>query len=95
LKAARNRADDWPLDHAGWSLVGPGVRRVYRSGRQTLETVRQKPIDGNLHELRKQAKYLWQQLEMLAPIAPVLIRDLAEQAHQPPTRSAPITTWRC
>lgn len=42
LKAARNRIDDWPLDHEGWSLVGPGVRRVYRSGRRVFETVRQK-----------------------------------------------------
>lgn len=82
LKAARNRIDDWPLDHEGWSLVGPGVRRVYRSGRRVFETVRQKRVDGNLHELRKQAKYLWQQLEMLSPMAPFLIRDLAQQSHQ-------------
>ena len=82
LKAARRRTGDWPLDHAGWSLVGPGLRRVYGSGRQVFQTVRQKPLDGNLHELRKQAKYLWHQLEMLAPIAPALIRDLAGRAHQ-------------
>ena len=79
LKAARRRTDDWPLDGGGWSMVGPGVRKVYGTGRDVLETVRRKPDDSNLHELRKQAKYLWQQLEMLAPIAPTLFRDGAHR----------------
>ena len=82
LRSVRRRADEWPLGGGDWSALGPGVRRVYRSGRRAFTTARQGPRDENLHELRKQAKYLWQQLEILAPIAPTMIKKVADRAHQ-------------
>jgi CHAD domain-containing protein len=40
------------------------------------------PSDGDLHEWRKQTKYLWHQLQILEPISPSMIKKLADQAHQ-------------
>jgi CHAD domain-containing protein len=82
LRSARKRTDEWPLAGDGWSSWGSGLRRVYRSGRKALERARQKPRDVELHELRKQAKYLWQQLEILEPVAPAMIKPLAARAHR-------------
>src|SRR5262249_13582969 len=81
LRSARARADGWSLNGAGWKALAAGVRRVYQSGRDALALAQVKPTDGNLHELRKQAKYLWQQLEILKPIAPRRIGALAKGVH--------------
>jgi CHAD domain-containing protein len=82
LRSVRRRTDDWSLGGGGWSALGHGVRRVYRSGRQVFTVARQQPRDGTLHELRKQAKYLWEELEILAPIAPRMLKGLADRAHK-------------
>lgn len=49
-------------DHTG---IKRGVRRVYRAGRRTLAKVQQTPTTLALHELRKQVKYLSNQLQMI------------------------------
>jgi CHAD domain-containing protein len=82
LRSVRRRTDDWSLGGSGWAALGHGVRRVYRSGREVFTVARQKPRDGTLHELRKQAKYLSEQLEILAPIAPRMLKGLADRAHK-------------
>jgi CHAD domain-containing protein len=40
-----------------------------------------KPSTENLHEWRKQAKYLWHDLQVLEPVWPGVMKELAEQAH--------------
>jgi CHAD domain-containing protein len=82
LRSARKRADGWSLKTGGFSPLGSGVRRVYRSGRNALAAALASPLDETLHELRKQAKYLWQQLQILAPLDPRRIVAQAERAHQ-------------
>jgi CHAD domain-containing protein len=82
LQSFRRRAQGWRLGRRSWTALGAGVERVYRAGREQLEAARTRPSDENLHELRKQAKYLWQQLEILAPIAPLTIQAMVERAHQ-------------
>jgi CHAD domain-containing protein len=81
LRSVRRRASRWPLEQRSWPSLGAGVDRVYRAGRKQLAIARRRPSDMNLHELRKQAKYLWQQLEILEPIAPRTIRPLVRHAH--------------
>ena len=38
-------------------------------------------LADNLHEWRKQTKYLWHQLQVLEPLWPSVLAGLAEQAH--------------
>lgn len=55
----------WNLGINGWGSVVGGLRRVYRTGRRALARALELPTDENLHELRKQAKYLWHVLQLL------------------------------
>jgi CHAD domain-containing protein len=81
LQVARQRLQELPVGRHGWSILGKGLRRVYRKGREAFDTARSDPSVANLHGWRKQAKYLWNQLEMLRPVAPHRIGKLADQAH--------------
>ncbi len=66
----------------GWSMLAPGLRRVYRDGRRAFAVAVEQPTDENLHEWRKQTKHLWHALEILHACAPVIVDRLAEHAHQ-------------
>jgi CHAD domain-containing protein len=81
LAAARERTAAWPLRRRGWSVLGAGLKRVYRNGRDAFAAARQDPSVENLHEWRKQDKYLWHQLQVLRPIWPDVLDELADQAH--------------
>src|SRR5262249_35021810 len=41
LRKESKRARQWPVGHHGWSVVGPGLKRVYRNGRKTLARAQQ------------------------------------------------------
>jgi CHAD domain-containing protein len=81
LEAAPKRAKKWSLGDKGWSVLGAGLARVYRSGRKAFATARAEPSDDNLHEWRKQAKYLRYELEVLKPLWPDAMEQMAGQAH--------------
>jgi CHAD domain-containing protein len=81
LKETRKRARDWPLEGRGWSVLGAGLSRVYEAGRDAFEAARNEPSVENLHEWRKQVKYLWHQVEVLQPLWPSTLEGLAEQLH--------------
>lgn len=70
--AARLRTD-------GWQEIGAGLCRVYRAGRKAMKQARKTPAPECLHEWRKQAKYLWHQLQLLEPMSPGPIGALADQ----------------
>jgi CHAD domain-containing protein len=82
LHRARERAARWALGEHGWSVVGTGLARVYRNGRRALARAERDRTPANLHEWRKQVKYLWHELQVLQPLWPGLIGELADQAHQ-------------
>jgi CHAD domain-containing protein len=82
LHKAHERAARWAVGDHGWSVVGAGVARVYSSGRKALARAEKDRTPANLHEWRKQVKYLWHQLEALQPLWPGLVGELADQAHQ-------------
>lgn len=82
LRDALDRVDQWALAGHGWTVLGPGVKRVYRSGRKAGATAQRAPTVENLHEWRKQAKYLRHQLEALRPVWPGVLDDLADKAHE-------------
>jgi CHAD domain-containing protein len=81
LQTALTRVKQWPLSRRGWSVLGVGLKRIYRQGRDAFATAQENPSEENLHEWRKQVKYLWHQLQMLRPLQPALIKALADQAH--------------
>jgi len=81
LQAARARAKRWPLGRRGWSVLETGLKRIYRNGREAFAVAQDDPSQEHLHEWRKQAKYLWHQLQVLQPIQPGQLTALADQAH--------------
>jgi CHAD domain-containing protein len=82
VEGARARLKDWPIKHRGWQALRGGLKRVYGSGRRAFTTAAADPTDENLHELRKQAKYLRHQLEVLEPVWPEIMKDFAGQVHE-------------
>ncbi len=69
VQRVRKRADRWP-SRGGWSVLRRSLERVYRAGREAYAAARKDPSDVNLHECRKQAKYLRHQFQFLEVIRP-------------------------
>jgi CHAD domain-containing protein len=82
LTQVQARSARWRVGRHGWSVLGDGLKRIYGRGRNELSLVRAKRSTERLHEWRKQVKYLWHQLQLLQPLWPGLIGELADQAHQ-------------
>ncbi|MHB1869545.1 MAG: CHAD domain-containing protein [Steroidobacteraceae bacterium] len=78
LRAVRDRLGSGDSGIYRWSVLEAGLRRVYARARHALRRVRARSSAENLHELRKQTKYLWHQLQALA--APRDRRDGARVA---------------
>ena len=70
----------WTTVPKRWSSVGRGVQRVYRQARRALTEASTEPTVENLHEWRKQVKYLRYQLTALQPLWPEMMEPLVEQA---------------
>lgn len=65
--------------------INPAVKRVCRRGRAALAAVDADGSDGNLHELRKQVKFLAHILEILPPRSSRLKRQIM--------RAKSVATW--
>lgn len=81
LQEARTRAKNWTLQHNGWRRLAKGAVRRYAKGRDALRDVRRRRSAEQLHRWRKQAKYLYLQLELLTPITAQSIARQAGQLH--------------
>lgn len=66
LREAHHRAGHWPGEPHGWSAAAAGLRRVYGQARRARAAARADPTLASLHEWRKQTKYLWHLLQVLA-----------------------------
>lgn len=75
------RSERWRLQGDDWKILGAGIERVYRSGRKKFQAAHSRD-DEHLHVWRKQVKYLWYQLQILQPLWPQLIGELADQTHK-------------
>jgi CHAD domain-containing protein len=82
VRKIRSRAGRWHVGRHGWSVIGRGVKRVYRSGREALSVAERDATPEGFHEWRKQVKYLRHHLEMLTPLQPAVIEKLAQEAHR-------------
>jgi CHAD domain-containing protein len=80
LGDARRRVKRWRFDRGGWSLVAAGLKEAYKSAARSCAAAGAEPTVDHLHECRKQTKYLWHQLQLLRPLNPARVQDLANQA---------------
>ncbi len=81
LKRSMTRAQAWQIEAEGWDCIASGLRATYRRGRRALRHARPDRATDDLHEWRKQTKYLWHQLQILTPLAPGPIGELADEFH--------------
>lgn len=86
LERAQCRWDNCSPPGRGWSVLGAGLKRVYDNARTAFTLAQQTPSVENLHEWRKQVKYLWHELQFLQPLWPTVLKDLADQMHELTTR---------
>jgi CHAD domain-containing protein len=82
VEAARGRIRDWTIRSKGWAALQNGLKTVYKDGCQALAVAARKPTMENLHEWRKQAKYLWHQLQVLEPLWTPMMKELGNQVHE-------------
>ena len=82
LRDVRSRSGRWHVGRHGWSVLGAGLKRTYSRGRDAFRRARVQPDDERLHEWRKQTKYLWHQLQVLEPLWPGQLGELADESHE-------------
>lgn len=83
LRAARTSMERPTIPRTDdWDSVGTGLKRIYASGRRAMAAARKAPAADAFHEWRKQVKYLRYQLEVLEPLWPGMVGELADQAHK-------------
>jgi CHAD domain-containing protein len=82
LQDVLHRADRWHTGSGGWKVLGAGLKRIYGKARKALAAAEADRTAEKLHEWRKQTKYLWHQLQLLEPLWPGMIGELADQAHR-------------
>src|SRR4030095_2103995 len=79
VSSARQRVETWSINREGFSALGAGLKRVYKRGRAGFELARIERTTENLHEWRKQVKYLWYQVCVLNPMWPRPLDILADE----------------
>jgi CHAD domain-containing protein len=79
VRQARERVKRWTDVPNKWSTVGAGLEDVYRQARIALGEAAREPTMENLHEWRKQTKYLRYQLEVLQSLWPERMAEMANE----------------
>ncbi|MBL8266824.1 CHAD domain-containing protein [Steroidobacter sp.] len=80
LREVSARGERWRLRGESWSVLGGGLEKIYRSGKKKMRAAARSRDDAQLHDWRKQVKYLWYQLQILASVQPAPIEAWVEQA---------------
>jgi CHAD domain-containing protein len=81
VKVGRDRLRDWSIPHKGWSGLSGGLKETYKVGRRAFAAAEKVANPEALHEWRKQAKYLWHQLQLVEAMWPGVMEELAEEVH--------------
>jgi CHAD domain-containing protein len=82
LSSIRQRVETWPIKNDGFPALSTGLKRVYKRGRAGFELARLERTTENLHEWRKQVKYLWYQVCVLNPMWPQPLDILADELNK-------------
>ncbi|HEX4132315.1 MAG TPA: CHAD domain-containing protein [Pirellulales bacterium] len=80
IEQAQERLDDWADVPDKWPSLGRGLLNTYDAAAAAFAIADDHGSDEQLHEWRKQAKYLRYQLQVLRPAWPERIEELAEEA---------------
>ena len=80
VRQALGRIKSWANVPNKGAVVSEGLEDVYRRARVAYGAAAAEPTVEHLHEWRKQAKYLRYQLEVLRPIWPERMEELAKEA---------------
>lgn len=64
-KSGLHHVGELKPDGKGWPMIADGLKQTYRRGHKAYKRVADVPTMENMHEWRKQAKYLWYQLELM------------------------------
>lgn len=76
------RMPGWKLQHDGWAAIEPGLHRVYQHGHRALRLATECASVANLHEWRKQTKYLWHLLQLLEASWTANEKQMVTRTHQ-------------
>ncbi len=76
------RIPDWQLAAGGPEALESGIRRVYRAAHRALAVAAQSSTVANLHEWRKQTKYLWHVLQLVEPALTGAEKELVDKTHR-------------
>jgi CHAD domain-containing protein len=82
IEGVLERMGDWTFPHKGWSALETGLKGAYKKTRRAFADASADPTTEKLHEWRKQAKYLWHQVQLLEPVRPKVMKKKSEQLHQ-------------
>ncbi|HWW19475.1 MAG TPA: CHAD domain-containing protein [Steroidobacteraceae bacterium] len=82
LEQTQFSASRWPVGNGGWRALGPAFRRVYAAGRVAARKSRTRPDEHQMHEWRKQVKYLRHALQVFAPLRPSKLKKHARLARR-------------
>jgi CHAD domain-containing protein len=82
IERGRSRATEWPLPGDGRRAVRRGLRRSCKAGSKALDEAEKETTSETLHECRKQAKYLYHQVQLLQRVGSPDLVQLAEQLHE-------------
>jgi CHAD domain-containing protein len=80
VRQAKKRIKAWTDVRDKWPAVGKGLIDTYRRSARAFREVDADPAAETLHEWRKQAKYLYYQLQILTPLWPERMAELANEA---------------
>ena len=81
IAGALVRTPAWTFERDGFDALRPGLKRIYRRGREAMRAARADPTADNLHEWRKRVKDLWHVGELLREAHPKPMKRLARDAH--------------
>lgn len=81
LKKLRRDVRKWHMHGGDWSIASRGLKRVYRAGRDAFQSADREASLENLHEWRKQSKYLRHVLELIEPAWPEVLQRLIGDLH--------------
>ncbi|MGC8517229.1 MAG: CHAD domain-containing protein [Steroidobacteraceae bacterium] len=81
LRTVGRALSEFSGERFDWPILQMGLRRVYARAQAALVQARRHPTAENWHELRKQTKYLWHQLQTLPAVRPREAPCLVTAAH--------------
>jgi hypothetical protein len=81
LKDSQQRLKQLSLDKSDWDALGKGLKKIYRQGRDRMETAYEEMSDAAFHQWRKRVKDLWYDSRLLKPIWPGMMNSMKSEAH--------------